>query len=197
MTNDELKNIWAQQGTGERSIPIGPGAIWQLARTSERFERAIFWRDAREWTATILVAGFFLFFGFSQPTIHWLLIAAAIVVCGPMTYVAIIRRKRPVAEASQSLIDHLRESIASVRHQTRLLRSVFWWYLAPIAVGLLLIHIDFTRSGRVHYDGRWMLGALVSVAVFFGIWKLNQRAVCTDLEPRIRELEKALAELAA
>jgi len=47
-------------------------------------------------------------------------------------------------------------------------------------------HIDFMRSGRVHYDGRWMLGALVSVAVCFGIWKLHQRTVRTDLEPRLR-----------
>ena len=35
-----------------------------------------------------------------------------------------------------------------------------------------------------------------AVAVFFGVWKLNQRAVRTDLEPRWRALEKTLAELA-
>ncbi len=195
MTDDELKNIWAQQEATGRSVPISPEAVWQLAGESARFGKTIFWRDVREWAATIFVAGVFLFYAFYRPAIHWLPVGAALLACLPMTYVAITRRKRPAAETSRSLADHLGESIASVRHQVRLLRSVTWWYLAPLALSLLLIHLDAAKSGRVHFDGRLLLGTAVGVAVFFGVWKLNQRAVRTDLEPRLRELEKTLTEL--
>ena len=196
MTDEDLKNIWAQQRASERSVPVAPEDVWRLAGESERFESTIFWRDVREWAATVVVAGVLLFYVFRQPTIHWLPIGAAILACLPMTYVAIIRQKRPAAEPSRSLTDHLRESIASVRHQVRLLRSVLWWYLAPLALSLLLIQIDATRTGRVHFDGKLLLSSVVTVGVFFGIWKLNQRAVRIDLEPRLRALEKTLAELA-
>lgn len=143
----------------------------------------------------MLVAGVFLVAAFSQRTIHWLPLLAAILACLPMTYVAVIRQKRPAVAPAHSLSEHLRESIASVRHQVRLLRSVLWWYLAPLALSLMLIHVDGAKSGRVHFDGRLLFSSVVAVAVFFGVWKLNQRVVRTDLEPRLREFEKMLTEL--
>jgi hypothetical protein len=111
-----------------------------------------------------------------------------------MTYLAVFSRKRPAGETSRSLTDHLRDSIASVRYQIRILRSVLWWYLTPLVLSLLLIQVDAATSGRVHFDGKLLLSSLATVAVFFGVWKLNQRAVRTDLEPRLHELEKTLAE---
>ncbi|HEX5176158.1 MAG TPA: hypothetical protein VFV83_03960 [Chthoniobacteraceae bacterium] len=195
MTNEDLKNIWAQQGAGNRSILIAPESVWRLARKSERFESTIFWRDVREWAGTAFVAGIFLFYAFSRPKIHWLPVVAAILACAPMTYVAVFRRKRPEGEISGRLTDYLQDSIARVRHQIRLLRSVLWWYLAPLALSMMLIHADAAASGRVHFDGRLVLSAVVAVAIFFVVWKLNQRAVRTDLEPRLHELEKTLAEL--
>lgn len=58
----------------------------------------------------------------------------------------------------------------------------------------MLIHVDGAKSGRVHFDGRLLFSSVVA-AVFFGVWKLNQRVVRTDLEPRLREFEKMLTEL--
>ena len=176
------------------SILIAPETVWHLAGECERFESTIFWRDVREWAATVFVAGIFLFYAFYHPKIHGLPIVAAILARFlPMTYVA-VRQKRLAAELSGSLTDHLRESIASVRHQVRLLRSVLWWYLAPLALSVMLIHVDAARSGRVHFDGKLLLSSVVTVAVFFFVWKLNQRAVRTD-QPRLRELEQTLSEL--
>ena len=169
-------------------------SVWRLAKKSGRFESTIFWRDVRECAATALVAGIFLFYAFSRTTIHWLPVVAAILACLPMTYVAVFSRKRPTAEISHNLTDHLRDSIASVRHQIGLLRSVLW-YLAPLALSVMLVQVDAAISGRVHFDGRLLLSSIVAVIVFFGVWKLNQRAVRTDLEPRLHELEKTLAEL--
>lgn len=81
--------------------------------------------------------------------------------------------------------------------QIRLLRSVLWWYLAPIALSLFLISFDSRMFRRLHFDGRFFLMNAVTLAVFYWIWQLNQRAVRKDLEPRLRELEGTLAELEA
>lgn len=197
MTNEELKEIWAQHPASDRSIRLAPEAIWQLAEESARFERTITWRDAREWGATVLIAGALLFFAFWPPAIHWLPIIAAILVCLPMTYASAVRRKRPAPEPSRSLGEHLRDSIASVQLQIRLLRAVLWWYLAPIALVMLLVSFDDRLFRRLHFDARFFVMNAVTLAVFYGIWRLNQRAVRKDLEPRLRELEGTLAELEA
>jgi len=74
------KDIWASQS--ERGVILAPEKVWLLAKASERFDRTIFWRDAREWIATAGVVGFFFFAAFSQRTVHWLLVLAALLaVC--------------------------------------------------------------------------------------------------------------------
>jgi len=195
MTNEELKNIWAQQARPEKPVTISPEAIWHLAKASERFERTIFWRDAREWLATAVVAGVFIVYAFGFRTVHWLPILAAAMACLPMTYVAFLRARRSAPLSSATVRDHLRLSIASVRQQIALLRSVLWWYLGPIALSLILITVDLLQSARLQIGPGFFLQAAISGAIFFGVWGLNQRAVRTDLEPRLRKLEGTLGEL--
>ncbi|CAN5511862.1 hypothetical protein BH20VER3_BH20VER3_22410 [soil metagenome] len=191
MTNDELKDIWARQaGT---AAPLTPEKVWRLAKASERFERTIFWRDAREWIATVVVEVWLLLFIFSRPTWHWLLVGATILVCLPMTYATLLRRKRPDPTSYRSLSDHLRESIARVQHQIGLLRSVHWWYLAPLALALLLFFFDLRQWERGLAHTLFFFG--FGIVLYVGIWMLNQRAVRADLEPRLRKLQEALAEL--
>ena len=195
MTNEELKNIWAQQAGPEKPVMISPEAIWQLAKASERFERIIFWRDTREWLATAVVAVGFVFYAFCFRTVHWLPILAATTACLPMAYVAFLRAGRSAPLSSATVRDHLRLSITSVRQQIALLRSILWWYLGPIALSLILITVDLLQSARLRIGPGFLLQAAIGGAVFFGVWGLNQRAVRTDLEPRLRELEGTLGEL--
>lgn len=190
MTNDELKDIWARQSKTEAILT--PEKVWRLARASERFERTIFWRDAREWIATAVVEGVLLLFIFSRLSVHWLLLGAAVLVCLPMTYATLLRRQRPGPDSYRSLTDHLRGSIASVQHQIGLLRSVHWWYLTPCALGILLVFVDRRQWERGLIHTVFFFG--FGIALFVGIWMLNQHAVRKDLEPRLRKLEETLAE---
>lgn len=191
MTNEELKQLWGKQTDGV--TPVSPAAIWALAQASERFERTIFWRDAREWAATILVAGFFLYVALFHGTIHWLVLAAALISFWPTTYVALLRRKRAAPEMADNLIGCLHGSIASVRHQIGLLRSVHRWYLGPIALSILLVFVDLRQWERGPVRTAAFFG--MGIALFAGIWMLNRHAVRKDLEPRLRELERVLTGL--
>lgn len=195
MTDEELGNIWAQQPRSEGQFPISPEAIWRVAKASERFERVIFWRDAREWIATALIAGFLLFAAFSRPTIHWLLILAAFLVCLPMTYATLRRRSCATLTPSVTLADHLHDCIRSVQHQISLLRSVQWWYLTPLALSMLLMSVDRSRSRGLRFGAPLILSIAFVVAIFIVVWRLNKRAVSANLGPRLRQLEQTLRDL--
>ncbi len=140
-----------------------------------------------------MVAGYFFYAAFCHETIRWLVLLAALIACLPMAYVTVLRRKRARPEPNVSLVEYLRDSIASVRHQIGLLRSVHWWYLAPIALSISLVFIDRRQweRGLVATLVFWGVG----IILFVGIWILNQHAVDKNLQPRLRDLETTLAEL--
>ena len=201
MTDDELKDIWAEQSKRAMPITIAPEVIWRLAKESARFERTVFWRDTREWLATAFAAGAFLYLAFRDRNPHWLLVVAAIVACLPMTYVAFFGRKRRASKTAQSLTDHLRDSIASVQHQIGLLRSVLWWYLKPAAFCVMIVLLDcilriqWTTGARASAGVALAKTVAFTAALFFIVWKANQRAVRKHLEPRLHALQATLAEL--
>ena len=112
MNPDELKNIWAQQPTSSVGVVrLTPEIVWHLASENARFKRTIFWRDVREWVATVFVAGVLFYIGCLDNHIHWPMILAAIIACVPMTYVALCYRKRRAPDPNAVLTDHLRNSI--------------------------------------------------------------------------------------
>jgi hypothetical protein len=201
MNPEDLKNIWAKQPASSGGVVrLTSESIWRLANESARFKRTIFWRDLREWLATILLAGGFLYIAFIPERIHWPMVVAAIIACIPMTYVASRRKKRPTRPAA-SLADHLRDSIARVQEQIELLRSVAAWYLAPLAVSGLIFLLDSLLTAPIPPTERklmlfpFVLGVIVTAVVFYLVWKLNQHAARKHLEPRLRELGQTLAEV--
>lgn len=201
MNPDEMKSIWAEQPASSHGlVRQTPEMIWRLASESARFQRTIFWRDAREWAATILIAGAFLYTAFAPQHIHWPMIAAAIVACIPMSYVA-LRAKKHAARPAENVAGHLRDSIAQVQNQIELLRSVARWYLAPLAVSGLIFLLDGLFTAPITSGARklmiipFFLGVIVIAIVFYIVWKLNDHAARKHLEPRLRELAQTLAEV--
>lgn len=203
MNPDELKNIWEQQPlSSSEVVRLTPEVIWRLASETARFKRTIFWRDVREWLATIFIAGVFLYSAFGvYDRIDWSMVAAAMIACVPMTYVAFRRPKSLVPEINASLADHLRNAIANVQRQLELLRSVSRWYLAPLAFSAAIVLVDLffkvpvPSRGRIFLIIPFLLGAAVFAAVFYGSWKINHYAARKHLEPRLRELKQTLADV--
>lgn len=90
---------------------------------------------------------------------------------------------RPVAVA-------LRAELARIRAQERLLGSVAWWYVGPLALGLLLS----TAGGSGPPLSRAAYAASV-VALSVWVLRLNRRAAREELRPVAEELEGWLAGL--
>lgn len=94
--------------------------------------------------------------------------------------------------AGSSLAEKLYAERAKVNAQIGLLENILWWYIAPLAVGVVLVVLGL--SGWTGFT----LGYTASVGVLSGgIYWLNQRAVRRELKPRQRELTRLLRQMEA
>jgi thiosulfate reductase cytochrome b subunit len=88
--------------------------------------------------------------------------------------------------------------LIQVKHQIWLLRNVFWWYLLPFQVGIGALICSVSWQARL--AGLTVIMGLAGFALVcgllgWGVYRLNQSAVRTTLEPRRQELETLLSSL--
>lgn len=156
---------------------------------SEEFDRSIRRRDRRE-----LIAGAFVFAFFSIVLVSasWLTRAGAAIVLGGCisTYVMLRRAKDAQPTAGLPLTEVLRSERAKVDAQIHLLRRILWWYVAPFAVGPVLVFVGIAGFGiasTVYTVLAMILGAVIH--------RMNQQAVRSHLIPRRDELDRLLRQV--
>lgn len=143
-----------------------------------KFERRISRRNLRESVASIFVIVFFGYFFATTPSIL-LRITWALFIAGMIWVVIALRvkgtpRTMPAAMGSSSSLEFFRSEL---ERQRDLLKNVFPWYLAPLIPGYLALNIAYAYLFR--RPSLWAaLGVLdlIFVAVFVGVWWMNQRA---------------------
>jgi cobalamin synthase len=93
-------------------------------------------------------------------------------------------------DPSLSVADALRAEGRRLDAQIELLESVWWWYVAPLSIGVILLTVGVRGAS-------WFTLAytVVVALVACGIVALNLRVVRRDLRPRRVELTALLAEL--
>jgi len=199
MDPDNLKQAWQSQASQTRLTIDAELLVTELRRNQQQFFATIFWRDVREIGVCLLMVPLWIYRGMSQstPWTWYLTVPAMLWVAGYML-VDRIRYTRQPPEPSESLRQHVESSLAQVEHQIWLLRNVHRWYLLPPSLSLLAFLSQLAwllRSG-----GWWTVFAVIDAIVllalcFAAIYRLNQYAVRTVLEPRHQELETLLMSL--
>jgi CubicO group peptidase (beta-lactamase class C family) len=189
MHDEALKKLWQGQRIDTPPTFGDEKLIAAMQRKMKSFDRTIFWRDWRENLAAIFVAIFFggTFFTVSAPMARIgcviLVLASAFICWYPM------HKKRGVAKAEPDapMTEALQSELQKVEVQIGLLRSILWWYLLPLGVGVLLFSFGDSRSPSFN------LGfPVVVIALYAFIYWLNQRAVEKQLLPLKREIEGLL-----
>lgn len=194
MTNksdsENMKNLWQNQPTEPSKIRLE-----DLRRKTDRFERRIFWRNLREYAASVVVIAIF---GYYAWRFHGLLVRAGsgLIIVGTLYVMLQLHRRGSVRTAPSDLglstcIEFHRKSL---QRQRDALRTIWSWYLLPFVPGLAVFEIGSAMNQwKAHAVGlgHVVIGFLASLAImaalFGGIWRLNQWAA-GKLQKQIDEL---------
>ncbi|MDI1249325.1 MAG: hypothetical protein PSV13_10720 [Lacunisphaera sp.] len=201
MNWNDYEAAWKRQ-----ELPVGANA--DLASLRETFETkrrklaaAIQVRDIAEAGAGLIVAGAYAFFWWQIGRTGWPLGFAIALILGVAGFFVRerFRARRLRLGRAAPLLAKVEADMAELRHQCRLVRTVWAWYLAPcagaIAIQVWVIVRRAPAWSPVHEP--WVLfgfGVFFALMLWFA-WVLNRRALRQRLEPRLAELEKLHRDL--
>lgn len=198
MNFEDFQNSWQNQNAGT-NISINTDLLLQeIRRNQQQFRATIFWRDAREVGAAILLIPVFIWMGWRLHDWTDYLIAAACLFVSAFFVIDRWYQKKKLPALHDSLSGCIESSLAEVRHQIWLLKNVLWWYLLPIAATVLFSTFwSELRSVKTLAERAVDLSISTAVVLLinWGLYWLNQFAVRKSLEPRRRELESLRASL--
>jgi hypothetical protein len=188
MNDDELKKLWQQQPL--RNPPSAAGLIPAMQKQTSQLRRCLKARDIRELVAcavVVIIFGVFYFTVYREPISR----IGNLIVIGSTIFIAwkIIhtRRTTPPAPPGATTVESLRAELKSVRAQSRLLRSVLWWYLLPGFIGVVV------ATWGLRIDVYSKIGCTVFfIAVDVFIYWLNRWARSNQLVPLEAQLESLL-----
>jgi hypothetical protein len=186
----DLQNLWQRQPSEGVCMSVD-----QIRRRAVKFEKKIYWRNAREYVAALIAVAFFTFELWREPDVLTG-IGFALIIAGTLYVVWHLHRRgsprTPPAELGlKSGVEFFRRELA---RQRDLLKSVWRWYLAPLAPGLVVVMVAAARAnrGQLRHFGRFTVGYTLFVAlalfVFLFIGRLNESAA-RKIQRQINELD--------
>ena len=171
----------------------------EVQQSNQEFQSTIFWRDVREAGVSLLLLPVWFAMGItlSLPWTWYLTVPALIWVAG---FILVDRRRHPKGPsgAGEPLLYYVKESLTQVEHQIWLLRNVFWWYLLPFAISIMafFLHVAWkSSSGGLEFVLFAVFLGLILLVLYGSTYRLNQRAVREQFEPRRQDLLKLIASL--
>ena len=187
LPNDRLKRVWQNQPSEGMRMSVD-----EIRQGAGKFERKIYWRNAREYVAGLVVV-VFLGFEFWRTSDALARVAFGLIIAGVLYLIWHLHRRG----SSQSLPADL--GLASgvefyrreLERQRDLLQSVWSWYLGPVIPGLAVLTVAEARanSGHLRHFGAGLsaINLLFIALLFVLIGWLNRRGA-RSLQNQIDEL---------
>lgn len=167
-------------------------SLEELRRRAGKFERRIRRRNMREYVASLIAVGLFVYF---IATAHdWLQRVTDVLFIAAMLWIVVALHRKGSAKSLPEGVDTLsglRFYRAELERQYQVVKNVWWWYLAPMVPGFVVLTIGY---GWMHpHPAGWVKIVVMDVAVtglFVWVWRMNQKAA-RCLERMIQELKSA------
>ncbi len=199
MDPDNFQQAWRAETSRTRVMVDADLLRTEVERSQQGFQSTIFWRDVREVGASLIMIPIWLVMGFSMslPWTWYLTVPAFVFVAG---FILADRNRHPQRPSGpgEPLLFYVKESLAQVEHQIWLLRNIFWWYLLPFCISIMAFFLQIAWNRSSDWWG-FVLSAgalgLFLFVIYGGTYRLNQRAVRQQLEPRRQDLLKLIAGL--
>lgn len=199
MTFDELQKTW-QSHQDDCKLNIDSQLLLkEVQRNKKCFDAAIFWRDVREGGGSIIMSVLMIYFcgikGFMWPFGFWPMLIPVLLIASVGIFIIIDRfqKKKKLPEPQGPLVGCVEDSLAEVEHQIWLLKNVFWWYLLPLGAAVTYFYIYIGWQLRdLPLLNLLIVGAMFLVTAIFYcyIYRMNQKAIRKELDPRKAELEQ-------
>ncbi|MCA9015200.1 MAG: hypothetical protein KDA77_07690 [Planctomycetaceae bacterium] len=200
MAPDDFQQAWQSQSSQTR-VTIDVDLLHEeVQREQLNFRAMIFFRDFFEVGVALTLIPIWFILGAltSSPWTWYLTVPVLIWMAGFMLVYRVRHRQKP-SEPDEPLLLCVQRSLTEVEDQIWLLRNIFWWYLLPPSISILVFfaHVSWlSRSGGWLFALLFFMGlALFLLALYSFIYYLNQRAVRVQLEPRRQELLTLLSSL--
>jgi hypothetical protein len=154
-----------------------------LRKRANRLEHRVWWRNAREYVASLLAAVPLAYFFVATDDVMSR-VAFGMFFLGLFWIVVQLHRKgsakrMPTGVDTITSLHFYREEL---QRQRDLVANVWSWYLAPLVPGFIVYTVG--HAIRVPHPAAWaklaLFDAMIAVMFFF-VWKLNMRAArCLD-----------------
>ncbi|EDL61879.1 hypothetical protein [Gimesia maris] len=200
MAPDEFQQAWQAQASQTR-VTIDADLLRQeVRRDQQAFRTVILYRDYGEVAVALLLIPFWFILGAvtESPWTWYLTVPVLIWMAGFMLVYRRRHRQEP-GEPDEPLLQCVQRSITEVEDQIWLLRNVFWWYLLPPSISILIFFAHVSWQSRA---GGWVFALIFFlflagflVGVYTWVYFLNQRAVRLQLIPKREELLTLQASL--
>ncbi|MEM9657630.1 MAG: hypothetical protein AAF961_04640 [Planctomycetota bacterium] len=202
MSPDDFQQAWRAQAARTRVTIDAALLLEEVQRDQRAFRAMILGRDSVEILVALVMIPVWFYLGalISLPWTWYLGVPALLWMAGFML-VFRLRHPQRASRPDDSLLECVKNSLRQVENQIWLLRNVLWWYLLPPGVALTVFFVHVAWQGAVATDD-WLsgLGAATFLcgfvsALYYWIYRLNQRAVDSQLEPKRQELLMLVANL--
>ena len=188
---DRFKSAWRGAEAHGVQAASTVNALPAIRARVARMRRDVLARDRRETWAGVAAAILFVVFS-TRTTAAVPRIGYAVSIAAMAVIVLRLRRVRNVAKArttDASVLAFCRAEQVNVNDHIRLLRTVLWWYLGPLMVGVNLV--VFGLAGLRPLTLLFLVATLLLTAV---VYLANIRAVKRQLMPIRDELDRLIAE---
>ncbi len=196
MSDEEMKDVWRNADDGDRINLNVPQLLVNLKAKMKTMDRKLFFRDAGEIVAAIVIM---IFFGYQSiiESIPLTKITNVLIVVWSI-YVIYkllgVRKYKKVAELSSTLKAQLAQQKMYLQKQAHLLDTVLWWYIAPPAV--LAMTAIIGRSFALGFNWKNILFNFFVISSIGGvIYALNKRAAKTTYQPLIDKIDTLMLQL--
>ncbi|MEP5338870.1 MAG: hypothetical protein ABJL44_18690 [Algibacter sp.] len=189
MIEEELISIWQSSNDMERAKFEKARLIIDLKSSLNRIEKLINFRDSSEIIAAFIVIPIFTYFAFTIPFILTKIGSIWIILWVIYVVIKLLKSKKNKPSAfTENYFDYLQKTRSYLLIQKKLSDSMFYWYILPFLIGMLLFVIG-VKGVPMH---RLILTFLGMIGLGFFIHFLNKRGVKKEIIPRLNKIDELL-----